>query len=245
MQKASLLSSSSSFLSFCLCQREGSADERQAGLGRVVDPFWLPLHTRGGKVVVVVVVRCGSEYEWARPRLIIIKTRTTWHVYLMAAPGEDGKLLLLLSLSVTCWSTAAPCVTGRVCARARAQYSVPAHAPSTVLQAPERTRWSRRRRADVGSGRSVLGLSGSSWLFLPMCLCLQWNFVSAEDLLGLLPSNLQSKQAAPPCCCCCSLQSLWSLTALAKYLQITIKQFFWAARITGISSLKRFVHWII
>lgn len=44
-----------------------------------------------------------------RARLIIIKTHTTWHVYLMAAPGKDGKLLL--SLTVTCWSTTVPCVS--------------------------------------------------------------------------------------------------------------------------------------
>lgn len=50
-----------------------------------------------------------------RARLIIIKTHTTWHVYLMAAPGKDGKLLL--SLTVTCWSTTVPCVSASVCRR--------------------------------------------------------------------------------------------------------------------------------
>jgi len=90
------------FLSFHLCQCEGSVDERQdrrkrdgerrSGELHCVDPFWLALH---------------------RARLIIIKTHTTWHVYLMAAPGKDGKLLL--SLTVTCWSTTVPCVTPSVC----------------------------------------------------------------------------------------------------------------------------------
>lgn len=50
-----------------------------------------------------------------RARLIIIKTHTTWHVYLMAAPGKDSKLLL--SLTVTCWSTTVLCVSANVWAR--------------------------------------------------------------------------------------------------------------------------------
>lgn len=91
--------SCSVFLSISVSVK-GSVDERQERRERIretrsgelhcVDPFWLTLH---------------------RARLIIIKTRTTWHVYLMAAPGEDGKLLL--SLTVTCWSTTVPCGTPR------------------------------------------------------------------------------------------------------------------------------------
>lgn len=87
-------------LSFHLCQREESVDERQERRASVrerrsgelhrVDPSWLALHG---------------------PRLIIIKTHTTWHVYLMAAPGNSK---LLLSLAVTCWSTTVPCGTPSV-----------------------------------------------------------------------------------------------------------------------------------
>lgn len=72
-------------------ERRKSVRERRSGELHCVDLFWLALH---------------------RPRLIIIKTHTTWHVYLMAAPGEDGKLLL--SLTVTCWSTTVPCGTPSV-----------------------------------------------------------------------------------------------------------------------------------
>lgn len=75
--------SCSFFLSISVNVSEVSMSGREGRSGELhgVDPFWLH-------------------------RLIIIKTHTTWHVYLMAAPGKDGKLLL--SLTVTCWSTTAP-----------------------------------------------------------------------------------------------------------------------------------------
>ena len=99
-------------LSFHLCQREGSVDERQKRRERERD------EERGReREEVWGVALCRSFLAGAsqenRARLIIIKTHTTWHVYLMAAPGKDGKLLL--SLTVTCWSTTVPCVSARVC----------------------------------------------------------------------------------------------------------------------------------
>lgn len=106
-----------------------------------------------------------------RARLIIIKTHTTWHVYLMAAPGKDGKLLL--SLTVTCWSTTVPCVSATVCVRERRD-SVCWHAYVPLTSCMLYMKLPVIRKGSLLlckcckgiSGRFVFGLSGLKWLFL-------------------------------------------------------------------------------